>query len=115
MATITPSKPTTAGTVITAASASAGGDAIVNPRGTAWLRINNGSGGSITVTMTAQQTARPSDGTFPAQTLADQAIAIGAGTTRLIQCLPAFVDGSGLTRLTYSGVSSLTVEAYEQP
>lgn len=116
MAQLTPIKPNIAGTTITAAAASAGGDAITNPRGTAWARIANASGSSITVTIKAQQTARPSDGSFPAQTLADQTVAVGAGASKLVgPFLPAFVDGSGLTQLTYSAVTSLTVEPYDQP
>lgn len=114
MAAITVTKPTVAGTTLTTASASAGGDTVANLRGRTVLVVDNGGGSSINVTLTAQQTSRPKDGTFPAQTVADQVIAVAAGARKYIGPIPAaFVNASGNVAIAYSGVSSVTVGALE--
>ncbi len=114
MATLTKTVPALAGTVPTATAASAGGDQVANPNGKTYVRVTNGSGGSITCTLAAVVTSRPADGTFPAMTLSSQAVAVAAGTTKVIGPIPpAFNDGNGFVQLTYSGVTSLTVEAWD--
>lgn len=116
MAVLTKVVPTLAGTATTPAAAAAGGDSFTNPRGNSLLRVINGGGGSINVTIAAQVTARPADGSFPAMTLANQVVAVAAGATRLIGPIPpAFNDGNGSVQVTYSGVTTVTVEAVDLP
>lgn len=112
MADLTPVTPAISGTVFAPAAASAGGDAMVVGRGGNFLYVKNGSGGSINVTLAAQQTTRPADGAFPSMTLANQVVAVGAGVEKIIGPIPAaFADGNGKCQITYSGVTSLTVAA----
>lgn len=114
MAALTKVSPTLAGTATTPASAAAGGDSVANPRGNTILRVTNGSGGSINVTLAAQVTARAADGTFPAMTLSNNVVAVAAGATKLIGPIPpAFNDGNGAVQITYSAVTSLTIEAID--
>jgi hypothetical protein len=114
MATLTKTVPVLAGVVPTAAAASAGGDQVANPKGKTYLRVINGGGSSINVTVAAQSTTRPSDGTFPSMTLSSQVVAVANGTTKVIGPIPpAFVDGNGNTQITYSAVTSVTVEAFD--
>lgn len=116
MAAITKVSPSLSGTAVTGAAASAGGDTVANPRGNTIIRITNGGGSTITATLAAQVTTRPADGTFPAQTVSNAAVSIAAGVTRLIGPVPpAYNDGNGLIQLTYSAVTSVTVEAYDLP
>jgi hypothetical protein len=114
MATITPIKPTIAGVAFVAHVATSGGDMITNPRGTAIAFVTNGSASPMVVTVTAQRTTRPADPIFPAQTLADQDITIAAGATKAIGPIgPAFVDDDGLSELTYSDETSVTVDVID--
>lgn len=114
MATLTKTTPALAGVVPTSNAAAAGGDQVANPKGKTMLRVANGSGGALTVTVAAQQTTRPADATFPAMTVASQAVSVGAGAVKYIGPIgPAFIDANGNTQLTYSGVTSLTVEAFD--
>ncbi|MCZ7633434.1 MAG: hypothetical protein M5U20_08125 [Phycisphaerales bacterium] len=114
MADLTPVRPSIDGVNPGAVAASSGGDAIVNPRGKAILRVNNGGGSSINVTLAAQITSRPGDGTFPPQTVANKVVAVPAGASRVIGPIPpAFNDGNGKAQVTYSAVTSVTVEALE--
>lgn len=114
MAALTKVTPALAGTATTPASAAAGGDSVANPRGNTILRVTNGGGSSINVTLAAQVTTRAADGTFPAMTLANQVIAVANGTTKLIGPIPpAFNDGNGNVQITYSAVTSVTIEAID--
>ncbi len=114
MATITPIKPSTAGTDINPTAAAGGGDVVTNTRGRVVLRVNNGSGAPITVTAAAVQTARPAEGPWPQMTLANLTVQVPAGDSRLIGPIPpAFNNASGQVALTYSDVTTVTVEAYE--
>jgi len=115
MAVITPVSPSVAGTNPAAVSAAAGGDTIPNPRGNAIVRVQNGGGASINVTVAVgPNPTRPADGSFPAMTLANQVVAVPAGAARLIGPIPpAFNDGNGSVQLTYSAVTSVTVEAVQ--
>jgi len=114
MAQITPSVPTIAGVVPASFSPTATtGDTIANPRNDLFLRVNNGSGGSINATVKAVQVNRPADATFPAQTVADQVVAVAAGAIKLIGPIPAaYVDTGGNTTLICSAVTTVTVEAF---
>lgn len=115
MAALTKVTPALAGTATTPAAAAAGGDSVANPRGNTILRITNGGGGSINVTIAAGASpTRSADGTFPAMTLAANVVAVGAGATKLIGPIPpAYNDSGGNVQLTYSGVTSVTVEAID--
>jgi hypothetical protein len=115
MADITPVAPTMAGANPSGVSASGGGDAVLNPRGNVIIRVTNGGGSSITVTLAVgPNPTRPSDGTFPAMTLANNVVTVPNGQSRIIGPVPpAFNDGNGKVQLTYSAVTSVTVEAYQ--
>lgn len=114
MATLTKTVPALSGTVPTSASAAGGGDQAANPKGKLYLRVTNGGGSSITVTLTAAITTRPSDGTFPATTFGNQAVVVANGATKIIGPIPpAFNDGNGNVQITYSAVTSVTVEAWD--
>lgn len=113
MATLTKTTPTLAGTVPSSNNAAAG-DQVANPKGKTYLRVTNGSGSSINVTLTAQSTTRAADGTFPSMTLSNQVVAVANGTSKVIGPIPpAFVDGSGYTQIAYSATTSVTVEAWD--
>lgn len=115
MAALTKVTPSLAGTATTPAAAAAGGDSVANPRGNTILRVVNGGGGSINVTLAAgANPTRPADGTFPSMTLSAAVIAVAAGATRLIGPIPpAYNDSGGNVQITYSGVTSVTVEAID--
>lgn len=115
MAQITPVKPTLAGTLTGAVSAAGGGDSVANPRGNVFIQVVNGGGGSINVTLTPTITNRPADGVFPQMTLAANVVAVAAGASKVIGPIPtAFNDGNGNVPVTYSGVTSVTIAAFEQ-
>lgn len=114
MAQLTKTVPVLAGVAPTANNASSGGDTVANPNGKTYLRVINGGGSSINVTLIAQQTSRPADGSFPTMTLANQVVAVTNGTSKIIGPIPpAFTDGSGNVQITYSAVTSVTVEAWD--
>lgn len=115
MASLTPQVATLSGVAPVQTAASAGGDSVKNSRGTLKVRFKNGSGASITVTATAQVTARPADPQFPAQTLGNQSIVVGAGAERVAGPFPlAFNDVNGNVMFTYSATTSLTIEAWDE-
>lgn len=88
-----------------AVAAAGGGDtAPVGPG--RFLYVNNGSGGSLTVTV-----ATP--GTVSGLAIADTAVAVGAGDHALIPLSNVFRGANGRAAVTYSGVTSLTVAAFE--
>lgn len=114
MADISPTTPVLAGVAPTSSSPTATtGDKFFNLRGDLMLRVNNGSGASINVTLTAQQTTRPGDGTFPPATLANNVVAVPSGTSKVIGPIPpAFNDTNGQVTVVCSAVSSVTIESY---
>lgn len=98
-------------------SAAGGGDQFANPSDArTYLEVLNGSGGSITVTITAQNTtfAVPGKGNL---TAANGGGAVAAGAARVFGPFPAEIynDSSGNVQVTYSGVTSLTVQAIKVP
>ncbi len=111
MATLTTQIVTRAGTIITPVAAAGGGDAM--SCGTYnWLRVVNGGGGSINVTI-----AIPS-GTSPYGNVAytSTVVAVGAGATKEIgPIITALYQDptTGLAQITYSGVTSVTVAAIQ--
>lgn len=114
MAQLAITTPALTGTAPTATAASAGGDTVANPKGTTMLRVINGGGGSINVTLTPASSARPADGQWPAMTLSPIVVAVPAGAARLIGPIPpVFNDVNGNVAIAYSGVTSVTVEAIQ--
>ncbi|MFE3855302.1 hypothetical protein ACFXPN_29740 [Streptomyces griseorubiginosus] len=88
------------------AAAVAGDTAEVGPR--RFLYVNNGSGGSITVTL-----ATP--GTVSGLAVADPTYAIAAGKAGVIPLANVFRGSNGRASITYSAVTSLTVRPFELP
>lgn len=91
------------------------GNSVPNPRGNASLRVINGSGGSINVTVAVgPNPTRPSDGVFPAQTVSSLVVAVGAGAAKWIGPIPAvYNDGNGNLQLTFSSATTVTFEAIQ--
>lgn len=88
-----------------ATAANAGGDtAPVGPG--RFLYVNNGSGGSITVTL-----ATP--GTVSGLAIADPTYAVAAGKHAIIPLGAVFRGSIGRAAITYSAVTSLTVRPFE--
>lgn len=108
MATLQYSQISIAGTLAAPVAASAGGDKVApNDRG--FLDVNNGSGASITVTVDVP------GNTKYGQAAPDVAVAIAAGARRRIGPFPADLAqaADGLVAITYSAVTSVTVEALQ--
>jgi hypothetical protein len=105
MAALTVLTPTISGAPIAVASAAGGGDTFVN-NGETLFYVANGSGGSITVTFATAGV------TNQGIAIADVAVAVGAGETKLIGPFDpsVFNDSQGRVAVTYSGVTSLTVK-----
>ena len=106
MATLAYQSAKIAGTALTFAAATSGGDK-VPPDAEGILLVVNGSGSSITVTV-----AVPGKTRF-GQDEPDVAVAVAAGKTAAIGPLPqALADSSdGLVHITYSAVTTVTVAA----
>lgn len=94
-----------AGTVPAPVAASGGGDTFVND-GYTWFRVINGGGGAINVTFT--KPGIESDGSS-----LDPCIELTAGQTKEIGPFKKdmFDDANGSVAVSYSGVTSVTVEA----
>jgi hypothetical protein len=111
MATLTTQVITRAGTVITPVAAAGGGDAMAVGSGMI-LRLVNGGGSPVTVTLVV-----PAARTYePNVAVTSPAIAVTNGTTRDIGPIDAgtFQDPTtGLCTITYSGVTSVTVAAIQ--
>jgi hypothetical protein len=106
MAILTTRQQTQAGTIPAPVAAAAGGDR-VQPGATTFLRVINGGGGSITVTV---DSVAPCSMGFDH----DLSVAVAAGVTKDIGPLPASrfaATSDGLVAITYSGVTTVTVEA----
>lgn len=115
MAAITPIVPTLSGVASIYTAASAGGDTIKNPRGTVKVRVKNGGGAGITATISAQLTTRAGDGTYPNTTIPNISVSVGAGQETIIGPVPsAYTDIAGNINLTYSSVTSVTVQANDE-
>lgn len=108
MATVTTRKVAQAGSTPAPVAASVGGDQIPGTPRTI-LRVVNGGGSSITVTVNSQQNC---DQGFDH----DLAVAVPAGATREIGPFgQRFYDSNGFVQVTYSAVTTVTVEAIEVP
>lgn len=121
MATITPVVPdrpsgaTLTGTLATGIAANGAGDSFVLSGAVLLLRFINASGGAITITLDSQ--INPS---FPGGAQASDVnpvLSVAAAASRVVRIpssdFPRFANPStGMLDVTYSGVTSLTVEAY---
>jgi hypothetical protein len=112
MATLVRQKIVGSGLTPSYAACAGGGDVVDNADGRTFLHVKNGSGGSITVTVTAQDTSAQTV-THGTLTVANIAVAIPAGQERMIGPFPkqAFNNASKQLALSYSGVTSLTIAA----
>lgn len=91
------------------AAAAGGGDSF-QFSGREYLEVINGGGGSINVTIAAQQAC----GTFGVSAAAhDIVVAVTNGQRRKIR-IPAvgYIDANGRVQVTYSGVTSVTVGVF---
>lgn len=109
MATLTAQEIVEAGLEASYDAATGGGDDFVN-NGKEFIHVKNGSGGDITVTVTAQRTITNKAG-FGPMTKSDSAVVVTAGEERFIGPFPisAFNNSTGKAVITYSGVTSLTI------
>jgi hypothetical protein len=106
MADLSVQNPNEAGIAGSLVAAASGGDAFV-PGGRTWVELVNGSGGAITVNF-----ALFADGLTIA---AGRSVSIPAGARRLIQLknIGVYTDpADGKVKMTYSGVTSLTVGVF---
>ncbi len=104
MATLTVYTPSVSGATFTAVAATVGGDVVPN-NGKTVLYVKNGGGGSITVTITPQNT------TPSGFSLAPVAVVLATTVERMIGPFdPQYFNNSGgQIVITYSGVTSVTV------
>jgi len=109
MALLTVQQISRAGLTRSLTAAAGGGDTFAND-GRTFLEVANRSGGSITVTIV---TTANVDG----NAVADTSVAVGAGVTMLIGPFPpaTYNDANGIVSLTYSGVTSLTLNPFRLP
>lgn len=109
MAVLTVAEVARAGIDATLVAAAGGGDSFPND-GRTYLDVLNGSGVAITVTVVTQMTV---DG----KAVADDAISVGAGARKKIGPWPPSIynDVNGRVQVTYSGVTSLTVNPFRLP
>lgn len=104
MATLAVTSTTITGATATAVAAGAGGDDFPNDGATV-LKVINGGGGAITVTINDTGTEQPVGAT---SFNPDVQVSVPAGATRYIGPFPESRFGSSVG-VTYSGVSSVTV------
>jgi hypothetical protein len=105
MAVLTVQQAVPAGVVVTAAAAAAGGDQYAN-NGKTLLKVINGGGSSIDVTITPTNTVN-------GYTIAPIVVAVANGATKYLGPYDQnyFNNSSGRVAVTYSGVTSVTVAA----
>ena len=94
------------GTTDTLASANVDGYTIANPSERMWIEVNNGSGGSINVTI---ETVVTEDGLD----LPDRVVAVGAGVRKKIGPFKRTTHNtSGKVKVTFSAVTTVTFGAF---
>ena len=108
MAVLATQTITRAGIAETLSAAAGGGDEFT-PGDGVYIKVANGGGSSITVTVPTPRDVR-------GQAIADLAVSVPNGSHRLIGPLPTHdyanpTDGKG--DITYSGVTSVTVGVFE--
>ena len=111
MAELTVQQITETGAAATYVAATAEGDTADN-NGNMFLHIKNGSGGAITVTITALTTSVES-GMYGELRKSNSATILDAGTEAFVGGFApaAFNDGNGEIAITYTAVTSLTIAA----
>jgi len=116
MATLSVQTLSAAGTTVTYASCTGGGDVVAN-NGKMYLHVKNGSGGALTVTIAKTLSTPQNIPGYGLVTIADIAVSVGAGAEKFIGPIdPAAYNataGTGLISITYSGVTSLTIAAIQ--
>lgn len=102
------------GSNVTFASAAAGGDTAAND-GRVMLLVDNGSGSSITVTVSEQVSGSVQDSNYGDLAKSDATISVPNG-----ECQPfgpfspqAFNDSNGDINISYSATASVTVAAFK--
>lgn len=111
MATLTVTSPISRDGVAAApvaATAGGGGDEFAND-GRTYLEVTNGGGSPITVTLDIKPTV---DG----GAVTDRTVAVAAGARKRIGPFPPKLyndSTTGRAKVTYSGVTSVTVEAFK--
>ena len=112
MATLTVQTPGEDGGVVPVA-ADVAGDVYPNG-GDVYLYVQNDDASSITVTVTAQNTATTKDGFGPV-TKANGGGSVGANSVDIFGPFPtsAFNNSSGQVAVTYSAVANVTVAAFK--
>lgn len=107
----------TTGLQATYAACAGGGDVVDNSDGKTFLHVKNGSGGALSVTVTAQNASTVVGG-FGTLAVANVVVSVGAGAEKYIGPFPrqAYNNTSDQIAITYSGVTSLTIAAvYMEP
>lgn len=80
-----------------------------------FLYVKNGGGGSINVTITAQQTSVNVSGVGDLA-ISDEVVAVGAGADAIIgPFTQAFINASGSVEIAYSGTTSVTAAGLKLP
>lgn len=101
---------------LSAATASTGDQAVVADDGRHFLLVNNGSGGSINVTVTAQRATSPQNGVGPDVAVSSIVHAVAAGGVGLIPILPAFIrTNDGIVQFVCSAVTTVTLGVIKLP
>jgi len=112
MATLTVLNIASTGTAITTASAAEAGDVFANNAGDVFFQVTNGSGGSIDVTFTAQNTSftNPDLGAI---TMDNIVVSVANGATKMIGPFApkVFNNSSQQVAVGYSEHTSVTVAA----
>jgi len=118
MAVLTVTTITEAGIADGAVAAAGGGDSFANPEDERTiLKVINGGGGAITVTITPANASATGVPGFGDLTKANAGGSVGAGATRYFGPFPGrtFNDTNGRVAVTYSGVTTVTVAALRVP
>jgi len=113
MAVLSVQNLTTTGLAATLTAAAAGGDKFDNPTDErTFLRVANGGGSSINVTISKQKSVVNAAG-YGAVATADLVVAVANGATKDIGPFPAELwnDAAGQVNVSYSAVTSVTVGA----
>jgi|DEB19_MinimDraft_3_1074340.scaffolds.fasta_scaffold00464_5 hypothetical protein len=112
MATLAVTNLSSSGVTQTLAAAAGGGDVFPNDGKTIFV-VNNGSGGSINVTFTAQTTSAEKPG-MEDITYSDKVVAVANGAIKMIGpfATGTYNNPSGQVAVSYSSATSVTVAAF---
>jgi hypothetical protein len=117
VADLTVQSITEAGLAPSTSSAAGGGDTFTNDSSErTFLQVTNGSGSSITVTITPTNASRSVPG-FGTMTKANGGGTVANGATKLFGPFPSasYNNASDKVSVSYSGVTSVTVAALKLP